>query len=166
MAEELENEVTQQQTLTPEDQNLMEEFQHLKENSVPKEEYDRVVNRNKALTQNWARGQSESQTPKDTDTVESLRKDLFAEDRAELSNLETAQKMLKLRSILIEEGKPDPFVSTDKGTIDALDIDTANRVAAGLQKMVEESKGDNEIFNAKLGRQVDGGLSSKRKYNY
>ena len=158
-------EQAQQPKLNPEDQNLMEEFQTLKANSVSKEEYERVLKRNKELTQSWARGQAETQAAKDTDTVESLRKDLFDNNRTELNNLESAQKMLKLRSKLLEEGKPDPFVSTEAKTVTAADYDMAQRVANGLQKMVEESEGDPDVFNAMLGRQVDGGMTGKRKYN-
>ena len=122
MAEDITNQDQAQQTnLTPEDQNLMEEFQKYKENSVPKADYDRVMQRNKELTQNWAQGRTVDQTPVDTDTVDSLRKELFAEDRAELNNLESAEKILKLRQKLIDEGKQDPFVNTDSKNVTADD---------------------------------------------
>ena len=166
MAEELENQEQQQPILNPEDQNLMEEYQKLKANSVSKEEYERVLARNKQLTQSWANNQMPGQEQVDPDTIDSLRKDLFSEDRVELNNLQSAQKMLKLREKLIESGQQDPFVSTNKDTATAADFETANRVAAGLQKMVDESDGDPEIFNAKLGQQVNGVMSGKRKYNY
>lgn len=164
MAEEKEIQEQQQPSLNPEDQNLMEEFQKLKANSVSKEEYERVLERNKELTQNWAQGRTNDQTPVDTDTVESLRKELFAEDRAELNNLESAEKILKLRQKLIDEGKQDPFVNTNSKNVD--DYETAKRVADGLQHMVDEADGDPDVFNAMLGRQVDGVVSGKRKYNY
>ena len=167
MAEEIiDQQPNQQPNLTPEDQNLMEEFQKYKENSVPKAEYDRLMKRNKELTQNWAQGRTVDQTPVDTDTVDSLRKELFAEDRAELNNLESAEKILKLRQKLIDEGKQDPFVNTDSKSVTADDYVTAKRVADGLQHMVDEADGDPDVFNAMLGRQVDGGMSGKRKYNY
>ena len=166
MADEIiDQEQNQQQILTPEYQNLKEEFQKYKENSVPKEDYERVVQSNKELTQDWAQGRTVDQTPEDTDTVESLSKELFAEDRAELSNLETAEKILKLRQKLIDAGKQDPFVNTDSNGVTADDYETAKRVAAGLQNMVDEADGDPDVFNAMLKRQVDGGMSGKRKYN-
>ena len=167
MAEDITNQDQAQQTnLTPEDQNLMAEFQKYKENSVPKADYDRVMQRNKELTQNWAQGRTVDQTPVDTDTVDSLRKELFAEDRAELNNLESAEKILKLRQKLIDEGNQDPFVNTDSKNVTADDYETAKRVADGLQHMVDEADGDPDVFNAMLGRQVDGGMTGKRKYNY
>ena len=166
MAEE-ENVTPQQPQVNPEDQNLLDAMdEYKKTHSISNEEYNRVLERNKELTQNWAKGNMLVQAQKDTDTVESLRNDLFAEDRKELTNLESAQKILKLRSKLLDEGKRDPFVNTDAKRVTAADFEAAERVAEGLQDMVDKANGDPDVFNSLLGRQVDGGMSGKRKYNY
>ena len=153
MEKENEN-LEQEKQIKPEDQNLLEAMEEYKKtHSISNEEYERVLERNKQLTQIYANNEAEKEKEKDTDTVASLRKELFSEDRTDMSNLKTTEKILKLRTKLIESGERDPFLSTDSTSQE--DFDTAERVAAGLQDMVDKADGDESYFNSLIKAQVD-----------
>lgn len=160
MAEE-EN-VTQQQQVNPEDQNLLDAMdEYKKTHSISNEEYNRVLERNKQLTQIYANNEAEKEKEQDPDTIASLKEELFSEGRKEMSNLKSTEKILKLRTKLIESGERDPFLSSDANSQE--EIDTAERVAAGLQDMVDQADGDESYFNSLLKAQVD--KSSSRIIN-
>ena len=162
MAEEiLEQEQQEATKIPPEDQNLLEEVKKLKENTVSKEEYERLLKRNKELTQNWMQ-QTPAEKQDDPDTIESLRKELYSDDRKDMTNLEATQKILKLRSKVIEAGGKDPFLSTDANSEE--EISTAERVAEGLQSMVDEADGNSAYFNA-LMQKVDATMPARRINN-
>lgn len=145
--EELDN--LQQQELPPEDQNMVEAMQQLKANSVQKSEYERVLARNKELTEALARNREIEEAAKpapDTDTIESLRDKLVGK---ELSNMEYWENVLKLRNKVIESGQPDPFLPSDsKGNYSKENIDSAERVANGIQNLLDQADGNAELFNA------------------
>lgn len=152
---EIENEnLEKENQVKPEDQNLLEAMEEYKKtHSISNEEYNRVLERNKQLTQIYANNEAEKEKEKDPDTVASLRKELFSEDRTDMSNLKTTEKILKLRTKLIESGERDPFLSSDANSQE--DFDTAERVAAGLQDMVDQADGDEAYFNSLIKAQVD-----------
>ena len=159
MADEIE-EVTP--AINPEDKNLLEAMdEYKKTHSISNEEYNRVLERNKQLTQNYANNEAEKEKEQDPDTVASLKEELFSEGRKEMSNLKSTEKILKLRTKLIEAGERDPFLSSDANSQE--EIDTAERVAAGLQDMVDQADGDESYFNSLLKAQVD--KSSSRIIN-
>ena len=140
--------------VNPEDQNLLAEMEEYKKtHTISNDEYNRVLERNKQLTHNWAQDEAEKAKQADPDTIESLRKDLFSDERKEMSNLDAATKMLKLRDKVLEEGGRDPFAPTNANS--EADLKTAERVAAGLQNMVDMAQGDEVTFNALLEKNVD-----------
>ena len=130
---------------------------------VPKEEYDRVLKRNKDLSQALANNQMIKEEQKDTDTIESLREELYSDKRKEMTNLEAVEKTLKLRQKVIDSGKTDPFISSDTSTITEEEVRTAERVAAGLQSMVDEADGNAAYFNALMKSQVDSTMPMRNK---
>ena len=153
----------EQQEIHPEDRNLIEEMQKMKDNMIPKEEYDRVLKRNKDLSQALANNTKLKEEQKDTDTIESLREELYSDNRKEMSNLETVTKTLKLREKVIDSGKQDPFISSDASTVTDEEVRTAERVAAGLQSMVDEADGNEAYFNALLKDAVDSTMPMRNK---
>jgi len=138
-----------QQELPPEDQNLVEAMQELKANTVQKREYERVLARNKELTDALARNREIEEAAKeapDTDTIDSLRSDL---KNKEMTNMEYWQKVLKLRNKVIESGQPDPFLPSDsKSNYSEENVRTAERVAKGIQNLLDQANGNAELFNA------------------
>ena len=148
--------------VNPEDQNLLDAMdEYKKTHSISNEEYNRVLERNKQLTQIYANNEAEKEKEQDPDTIARLKEELFSEGRKEMSNLKSTEKILKLRTKLIESGERDPFLSSDANSQE--EIDTAERVAAGLQDMVDQADGDESYFNSLLKAQVD--KSSSRIIN-
>lgn len=94
--------------------------------------------------------------------IQALRNDLFTKD---LSNLDYCTKALQLRNALIEKGENDPFLPIgEKIQPTDEDIKCAEKVADGLQRMIDESNGSPDAFNALYqSRVVDPVLPRKRK---
>lgn len=146
MAEEIINE-----------QNAVEEIDYvaqidaLRKNSVPIDQYNKMVSENKKLLNtlvNNGQIESESQAPKEK--VEDLRAKLFDSSNSNLEYIETA---LKLRDRLLEEGYEDPFVPQGrKISATREDYELAEKVADGFRACIEYANGDSEIFTQELQR--------------
>lgn len=126
----------------------------LKQNSVSKEKYEKVVaEKNKYLKALIDGNQVAEAQPKEPVDVDALRKDLFGR---ELSDLEYAKKALELRNELIEREGVDIFVGKgSKLTPDASDYEAAQRVADAFESCIEIADGDSEIFKRELMRITD-----------
>ena len=119
---------------------------------------------NKKLQNEIINGGYESATEEKEQPVDiqALRNDLFTKD---LSNLDYCTKALQLRNALIEKGENDPFLPIgEKIQPTDEDIKCAEKVADGLQRMIDESNGSPDAFNALYqSRVVDPVLPRKRK---
>ena len=119
---------------------------------------------NKKLQNEIINGGYESSTEEKEQPVDiqALRNDLFTKD---LSNLDYCTKALQLRNALIEKGENDPFLPIgEKIQPTDEDIKCAEKVADGLQRMIDESNGSPDAFNALYqSRLVDPVLPRKRK---
>lgn len=114
---------------------------------------------NEIINGGYESSTEEKETPVD---VDALRKDLFTKD---LSNLDYCTKALQLRDALINQGENDPFLPIgEKIQPTEDDIRCANKVAEGLKKMIEDSEGSPEAFDALYqSRVVDPVLPKKKK---
>ena len=103
------NSVTSQEGNTTETEfDPVQAINELKQNSVSKEKYDKVVEeKNKYLKALIDGNQVAEAQPKEPVDVDALRADLFGKD---LSNLDFAKKALELRDALIDEEGVDIFV--------------------------------------------------------
>ena len=137
----------------PEDSNVdyIEAIKELKQNTVARADYDKVVAENKELLKSLINGETiegEASTP----DIAQLRKDLFGGER-DLSNLEYAQKALELRGALIADKQKDPFLPWGKNIAPTEeDVRAAERVATVLQECIDVAQGDNAIFTNELQR--------------
>lgn len=125
-------------------------------NYVSREKYDQTQAVNKKLLDAMITGKSidaERVAPK-TD-VNQLRKELYGKDSGKLSSVEYIQKTLDLRNALIEAGERDPFIPVgNHAETTAAAIESAQRVAEGLQSMLDFAEGDEGIFLAEYQRRV------------
>lgn len=130
-------------------------IEEMKANTVSRDAYNKLRNENKQLLDALVSGKEiTSQEPKNEPTVEELRKKLFNVD-GDMSNLDYVETALALRNSLIGAGERDPFLPYgDKVDITAEQIDLANKVAAGLQEMVDFAEGDSGVFSAEYQRRV------------
>ena len=125
----------------------------LKQNSVSKEAYNKVVEEKnkylKALIDGNQVAEAKQEKPVD---ISELRNDLFS-GKKDLSNLEYAQKALELRNAIIDKEGKDIFVGRgSKLTPTNEDYEAAQKVADTFQQCIDVAQGDSEIFTRELMR--------------
>lgn len=125
----------------------------LKQNSVSKEDYNKVVaEKNKYLKALIDGNQVAEVQKKEPVDIDGLRKELFGGEK-DLTNLEYAKKALELRDAIIERDGVDIFVGRgSKLTPTDEDYEAAQRVADGFQQCIDVAQGDSEIFTRELMR--------------
>lgn len=128
-------------------------IEELKANTVSRDSYNKLRNENKQLLDALVSGKEIPQESAVKPTTEELRKKLFG--GTDMSNLEYVETALALRNSLIEAGERDPFLPYgDKVDLTAEQIANAEKVAAGLQEMVDFAEGDSGVFSAEYQRRV------------
>ena len=128
-------------------------IEELKANTVSRDSYNKLRNENKQLLDALVSGKELPKEAEVKPTTEELRKKLFGS--GDMSNLEYVETALALRNSLIEAGERDPFLPYgDKVDLTSEQIATADKVAAGLQEMVDFAEGDSGVFSAEYQRRV------------
>lgn len=153
-----EKEEKQQQETQMTAEEYAANIKKLRETSVPKEEYDKVVADNKTLAKALAEGVDvpEHDKQENKPDIKELRKKFLKAGENNLSNVEFVQTTLELRKALMEAGEPDPFLPRGlKRKPDNTDFAGAQRVAEFLEDCLEQSKDeegkpDPDMFNAML----------------
>ena len=134
---------------------LAKALKEARENSVSKEEYEKLKEENKKLVSEIINGEGgagngQTITPEQAD-IPALREKLYGPKSSELSNLEFWKKTLELRNAVIAQEGYDPFLPYgEKIKPTAQDMEKANNVATVVQECIDESNGDSEIFTALL----------------
>ena len=122
----------------------------LKQNTVSKEEYNKVKAEKDKYLKALIEGSQVADEKKEPVDVDALRKSLFTED---LDNLTFAKKALELRNELIDKEGVDIFVGRgNKYAPTQSDYEAAQRVADAFQSCVDVADGDSEIFTRELMR--------------
>ena len=133
---------------------LAKALKELRENSVPKSDYEKVQNENKELVAQIINGEGNvgngQPTPEKVD-IKALREDLYGPKGADLSNLDFWKKTLQLRNAVIEQEGYDPFLPHGaKIKPNEQDVERAEAVAKTVEKCIEEANGNSEVFTALL----------------
>lgn len=148
--------MAEQITTTVEEMNneqYIAAIEEMKANTVSRDAYNKLRNENKQLLDALVSGKEIPQEPVKKPSVDELRKRLFGGE--DMSNLEYVETALSLRDSLIEAGERDPFLPYgDKVDITNEQIETAEKVAAGLKEMVDFAEGDSGVFSAEYQRRV------------
>ena len=151
MQEEKELNVTGEKVedMTP---DYLAAINELKQNSVNREDYNKLKAENKKLLDSIVNGTPvEVQSPQ-RKSIEELRAAYLKEDQ---TNIEYISNTLKLREALIAEGKPDPFLPIGEQILPTdEDIAAANKVASVLQECVDYAEGDSAVFTNELQRRL------------
>lgn len=127
----------------------------IKQNSVSKDEYQKLRNENKKLIESIVNGTASEAKPEPKIDKKQLRDELYGNDRKQLNNLEYIDKVLKLRKAIMEDGGIDPFVPNGekiKPTKD--DFEKAQNVAEVLQECVDYAAGNSDVFTDQLTRNI------------
>ncbi len=137
-------------------------IKELKENSVDKAKYDDLRLKNKQLLDALVNGQSiEQEVVKPKKDLNELRK--FLTDDS-LTNLDYIKSALELRNELISQGERDPFVPYGSKYVPVdEDFEAAERVAQGLQAMVDIADGNPNVFMNEYERRVVNTAPTKPK---
>ena len=127
-------------------------IQELKENTVPKDQYSKLLDEKKRLIEALRDGNTleEEDAPK---TNKELRGIIFGRERR--SNVELAEAMLTLRNNLVEEGghSASPFLPTS-GAISQSDLDDEQMFVDLLEHCIDLADGDNGVFTAEFQRHL------------
>ena len=153
--EELNNETGKVEDST---QDYLAAIKELKQNSVGREEYERLKAENKKLIDAVVNGQPAQEEQQavvhSKEEIDQLRKDLFNPEH-DLSNLEYVSKAIELREALMENGQPDPFIPVGKQISPSRDdIEIAEKVAQVYKECIEFANGDSEVFTNELMRRT------------
>lgn len=143
----------------------------MKQNSVPREQFEKLKNENKELLNTLINGgQVTNVVEAPTKTIQEMREALFSKEATEkgFTNLEFVERSLELRDAIIESGGMDPFLPVGKGIeITRDDVDAAEFTAQQFKECIEIAKGNSEVFTAELMRRtVDNGLPTAKNTNY
>lgn len=133
-------------------------IKELKQNSVGRDEYEKLKAENKKLIAAVVNGQPGEEVPQAVvhtqEEITQLRQDLFGKS-IELTNLEYVSKALELRDALIENGEPDPFLPVGKQiSPTSEDVEAAEKVAQVYRECIEYAEGDTEAFTTELMRRT------------
>lgn len=147
-----ENTIIESGTEIVEDSNhYIEAIKEMKQNTVSRSEYNKVVEENRNLLKSLVNGETiDAPTKKEEIDIDDLRDSLF---NRENTNLEYAKKSLLLRKELMARGMEDPFVPVGHNvqTTEA-DRATAQKVAEALEHCIEYADGDSSVFTNELMR--------------
>ena len=126
---------------------FLEAAKKVKEDTVPKAEFDKANERIKKLTEfivEGGDGSQPQQAPKARTTAE-LKKVLSNENT---NNLEYVKAALELRKQVMDRGEADPFLPKSTHTpVTSIDVEGAEKVATVLQECVDQSGDDPDTFN-------------------
>lgn len=135
---------------------LAKALKEARENTVSKEEYEKVLAENKALVSEIINGEGSGDGQKTTPeqqkaSIEELREKLYGPKCSELSNLDFWKYTLDLRDEVIKKGDPDPFLPVGtKISPTSEDVEKANNVADVVRQCIDEAGGNSEVFTALL----------------
>ena len=142
------------------------QIKNLKENSVSKDDYNKLRLDNKRLIDALANGTQMDVVEPKTSAVEKInecRNKLFSKG-TNLNNLEYCKTAVELREALIENGDRDPFLPYGHNVLATeSDIESANRVATVMKECIDYADGDSNIFTNELQRRTVDVVIPKKK---
>ena len=143
------------------------QIKNLKENSVSKDDYNKLKADNKKLIDALANGTQMDGVvePKVSavDKINELRTKLFSKG-GNLNNLDYCKTAVELRDALIENGDKDPFLPFGHNVVATdSDYETANRVATIMKECIDYADGDSDIFTNELQRRTVDVVIPKKK---
>ena len=133
--------------------DYLEAIKALKQNSVDRQDYDKLKAENKKLLDSIVNGQTvEVEKGPEYRDVQEIRDELF---NGEHNNLDYVKLALELRNTLMAKGEADPFLPVGKQISPTReDIEAAERCAQVYQECVDYAEGDSALFTQELMRRT------------
>lgn len=134
-------------------QDYLAAIKELKQNTVNREEYEKLKAENKKLLNSVVNGQTvEVEAGPQYRDVAEIRDELFNHEH---NNLDYIKLALELRNTLIAKGETDPFLPVGKQISPTReDIEAAERCAQVYQECVDYADGDSALFTQELMRRT------------
>lgn len=131
------------------------QINNLRENTVSREEYERIKNDNKELAKALINGTGANipgiTKPENKPDLDDLRKKLFT--KKSKNDLEYFTNLLALRDGVMADGQPDPFLPVNREfRATAQDEADAERIATQIKEAIEYANGDPAVFSNDLRR--------------
>lgn len=138
--------------------DYIEALKQMKQNTVSKDEYEALKQKNKELLQSLVDGNSqfkESEQPKKPVDIEAKRKELFT-DFGRKTDLENAKNILELRNAILDQKGIDVFLPTHEGKfkLTEYDIKRSQEIADYIQSAIDYADGDSSLFIQELNRNM------------
>ena len=148
MINDNEKEVTQGVEGTDNDLDLLKELQEVKNNSVSKEDYEKLQAKYKQVVKDVINGVGTKEEADDTVNLEEIRKNLFTDKVEELSNRDFWKNVLELRHERLEKEGVDIFLPKGSKTrYTREDYESAQKVDEIISQMLEDSEENPQLFN-------------------
>ena len=146
--------------------DYIEQIKKLKENSVSRDDYEKLKSDNKKLIDALANGTQMDVVESKVSAVENinnLRHKLFSKGN-NLNNLEYCKAAVELRDALIENGERDPFLPFGHNVLATdSDYESAERVANVMKECIDYADGNDDIFTNELQRRTVDVVITKKK---
>ena len=131
------------------------QINNLRENTVSREEYERIKNDNRELAKALINGTGANipgiTKPEEKPDLDDLRKKLFT--KKSKNDLEYFTNLLALRDGVMADGQPDPFLPINREfRATAQDKADAERIATQIKEAIEYADGDPAVFSNDLRR--------------
>ena len=151
MAEETKKETgSSEQENQQQDQDYIQIIDEMRENTVPKEEYEKVKKERSELAKILAKGDFDKQQeqPENKPDVNELRKKIFQEN---VTNREYWKSTIALRKSILEKEGRDIFLPVGHNvSVTDEDVRNAQSVADAMEECIEQANGSPDVFNALL----------------
>lgn len=136
-------------------QDYLTAIKELKQNSVDRQEYEKLKAENKKLIDAVVNGQpsSEQEARPQFRDVNEIREELFNHEH---TNLDYVKLALELRSALIAKGERDPFLPYGAQIAPTVeDEEKAEKAAQIYQECIDYADGDPKLFTQELQRRTN-----------
>lgn len=151
MSEEVKKRIEQEEVVV-EEFDPVEAIKEMRQNYVPKTDYEKVVKEKNDYFKALVNGDSVEHKQEEPVDVKDIRNKMFSEN-SNISNLEFIEGALKLREEIIEKEGKDIFCPYGKHiSPEDSDYIDAQRVADGFQHCIDVADGNADIFRQELYR--------------
>ena len=146
--EKIEGLIQEGQGTDPNDIDLINEVKKIRENTVPKEDFEKLQAKYKQVVKDVINGVGTKQEASDTVNLEEIRKNLFTDKVEDLSNRDFWKNVLALRHERLEKEGVDIFLPKGQKTrYTREDYESANKVDEVITQMLEDSEENPQLFN-------------------
>lgn len=131
-------------------QKYLDTINELKQNTVSKEKYEKILEENRQLLSNIVNGVENTKKEEEKVDLNTLRKTLISPNS---TDLEIVQSALELRKEIMKNGGRDPFLpNSNVYQAVSFDKERSEQVANIFEKCIEIADGNNSVFINELSR--------------